>query len=423
MRKNQVVGTKKYFLKSKDKIILSFDISQEIDNYKITTYHCQNIVLSEHEELLPKGMMIRDKTESGLQHWFEKRKASEHRPNSLRFLNCGGSPGDLLRYLEINRGMSLNDTYWVAPVGEDIRWGEVSPYSNVLDKEIADIAFTNEFKIEFPESKLRITAEPTTAGMLRKCWVNKGERIYLRKAYEPQLIREDGRSPIVMEYFANQVADVMKIKHIPYFLSRYMHPNGESEVICECPLFTSENIGFVSAIAYIDEAYLASTGQRWECESISARGVQMTLAELFGQKYYADMMLFDTIILNYDRHFGNFGYLVNNNNGKYIGPAPLFDNGNTLLATAYNISDYDMLMDDIWNQYARFMPFDLQAYYFVEDRHLPVLKKLAKFKFKQPVDSSLRVSEQAIEQMSNIVQIRSKKAIELLKKKARNLPI
>ena len=135
MRKNQVVGTKKYFLKSKDKIILSFDISQEIDNYKITTYHCQNIVLSEHEELLPKGMMIRDKTESGLQHWFEKRKASEHRPNSLRFLNCGGSPGDLLRYLEINRGMSLNDTYWVAPVGEDIRWGEVSPYSNVLDKE------------------------------------------------------------------------------------------------------------------------------------------------------------------------------------------------------------------------------------------------------------------------------------------------
>ena len=36
MRKNQVVGTKKYFLKSKDKIILSFDISQEIDNYKIT---------------------------------------------------------------------------------------------------------------------------------------------------------------------------------------------------------------------------------------------------------------------------------------------------------------------------------------------------------------------------------------------------
>ena len=70
MRKNQVVGTKKYFLKSKDKIILSFDISQEIDNYKITTYHCQNIVLSEHEELLQKTL----RESPSLQGWDESRK-------------------------------------------------------------------------------------------------------------------------------------------------------------------------------------------------------------------------------------------------------------------------------------------------------------------------------------------------------------
>lgn len=43
-----------------------------------------------------------------------------------------------------------------------------------------------------------------------------------------------------------------------------------------------------------------------------------------------EMIVFDAIICNNDRHFGNFGLLVDNDTNKIAGPAPLFDHGNSL---------------------------------------------------------------------------------------------
>lgn len=42
---------------------------------------------------------------------------------------------------------------------------------------------------------------------------------------------------------------------------------------------------------------------------------------------FVDMMIFDDIICNTDRHFGNFGLLVENATNKPISLAPIFDNG------------------------------------------------------------------------------------------------
>ena len=42
------------------------------------------------------------------------------------------------------------------------------------------------------------------------------------------------------------------------------------------------------------------------------------------------MLIFDSVIYNEDRHFGNFGVLRDNHTGKLIAPAPLFDNGLSL---------------------------------------------------------------------------------------------
>ena len=39
------------------------------------------------------------------------------------------------------------------------------------------------------------------------------------------------------------------------------------------------------------------------------------------------MLVFDAVILNEDRHFGNFGLLVDSHTNKIIAPAPIFDNG------------------------------------------------------------------------------------------------
>ena len=42
------------------------------------------------------------------------------------------------------------------------------------------------------------------------------------------------------------------------------------------------------------------------------------------------MLVFDAVIYNTDRHFGNFGILRDNHSGAIIAPAPLYDHGLSL---------------------------------------------------------------------------------------------
>ena len=47
-----------------------------------------------------------------------------------------------------------------------------------------------------------------------------------------------------------------------------------------------------------------------------------------------DMIVFDAVIYNTDRHYGNFGLLVDSRTNKIIAPAPMFDHGNSLFNLA-----------------------------------------------------------------------------------------
>lgn len=47
-------------------------------------------------------------------------------------------------------------------------------------------------------------------------------------------------------------------------------------------------------------------------------------------KVLNDMFVLDAVICNTGRHFGNFGFLVDNRTNKIVAPAPLFDHGNSL---------------------------------------------------------------------------------------------
>lgn len=47
------------------------------------------------------------------------------------------------------------------------------------------------------------------------------------------------------------------------------------------------------------------------------------------------MLMFDALIRNEDRHFGNFGVLRDNHSGEIIAPAPLFDHGLGLFSQAF----------------------------------------------------------------------------------------
>lgn len=52
--------------------------------------------------------------------------------------------------------------------------------------------------------------------------------------------------------------------------------------------------------------------------------------------------MLDAVICNTDRHFGNFGFLIENSTNRIIAPAPLFDHGNSL----FNFAGADDLESD-----------------------------------------------------------------------------
>ena len=83
------------------------------------------------------------------------------------------------------------------------------------------------------------------------------------------------------------------------------------------------------------------------------------------------MLVFDAVILNEDRHFGNFGFLIDNKSNKIVGCAPIFDNGVSLLCYA---------MDDNFKNIDQYIQTRLPATYqdfitFVKPRMTKIKKE------------------------------------------------
>jgi len=103
-----------------------------------------------------------------------------------------------------------------------------------------------------------------------------------------------------------------------------------------------------------------------------------------GQDYYdafVDMLVFDALIFNTDRHYGNFGLLVDNKTNKPIKFAPLFDHGLSLFNYAL---DKDLLsLDEYSKTRTSAFGFDflLIVKEFITEKQKDKLRKLINFKF------------------------------------------
>ena len=98
---------------------------------------------------------------------------------------------------------------------------------------------------------------------------------------------------------------------------------------------------------------------------------------------FVDMIVFDAVVLNTDRHFGNFGFMIDNRTNKICAPAPLFDNGLSLLTYAMD----DDLQD--WEIYAKtrvpatYSDFIELAQQLMGHSQKEKLRRIINFKFKR----------------------------------------
>jgi hypothetical protein len=93
-------------------------------------------------------------------------------------------------------------------------------------------------------------------------------------------------------------------------------------------------------------------------------------------------LVFDAIVVNEDRHFGNFGVLIDNRENKILRPAPIFDNGVSLLW-----SMLDNEMDDYKNVVPNRLPrayddFIGTARKYMGKRQIAAVKNLKDFELR-----------------------------------------
>ncbi len=164
------------------------------------------------------------------------------------------------------------------------------------------------------QSDAAFTTSPelTTNGMLPKAWrFIEGEGIYLYKGGTFGAANT-GNEPY-SEFYASQIAQALDLHAVPYELE-----NWKGILASRCKLFTDINT------AYIPIGRIVREGGLKAC---------LEYYEKLGPEAYEEiksMLVFDAVIYNEDRHFGNFGVLRDNHSGALLGAAPVFDNGLSL---------------------------------------------------------------------------------------------
>ena len=259
--------------------------------------------------------------------------------------------------------MSLNDCYWIVEEGFEGQFEDFNLYDNHLSRVLASIAFTGYGSSI--RSSLASSPEFTTNGMLPKCWRRIKGKIYLYKGGTTGA-SNTGMEPY-SEFYAHQVAQAMEIDSVPYNICKW-----KGELCSYCELFTSKDYSFVPVGKIVKTGGMTAVREFYE---------------KLGKKYVKaldDMIVLDALICNTDRHYGNFGFLVNNKTNKIVAPAPLFDHGNSL----YNFAGRDDLESyEAFSQYAdTLLPcvyddFISEAKKVLTKEHKEHLRKLLQFKF------------------------------------------
>lgn len=265
-------------------------------------------VNEEKKNLLPLDLKLSDE---GLAIWLKHRTIPKNRAYVHNFLSkCGLNINRPMTIIRVSKGLSLNDCYWVVEEGFDGTYDKYNLYDNRFSGVLALIAFTGYGSSV--RASLASCPEFTTNGMLPKCWRRMNGKIILYKG-GTYGASNTGNEPY-SEYYSAQIARVLDINAVEYGLSKW-----KGELCSTCELFTSKDYSFLPVGKVV-----TSGGMKAVREYYKKLGKDFVSA-------LNDMLVLDAIIMNTDRHFGNFGFMVDNKTNKIAFPAPLFDHGNSLL--------------------------------------------------------------------------------------------
>ncbi|MCD7716366.1 MAG: HipA protein [Lachnospiraceae bacterium] len=287
-----------FFLMNKDRKLLTFQVHRsELGTLKFEE------ISRESGALLPIGF-------SDIQSWIAQRQAPKHRAHIEKLLRLCGCY-DLEGYIRVTYALNLNDTFWIRPAASDLTWDRVSLFRNDFDETIAHLAFEGGL---YGESFSTTSPEFGTSGSFAKCWIRENGKIYLMKQGS-EGARNAGLEPY-SEMYASEVAAAFCRSYVPYQTEMF-----RGKLVSRCPLFTDEQSGFVTIHAAARNI-------------LDPEGILSYMEKYGADDDFRRMVVLDALIINTDRHRGNYGMLFDTDTLVITGMAPVFDHNQALLPYA-----------------------------------------------------------------------------------------
>lgn len=210
-------------------------------------------------------------------------------------------------------GLSLSDQYWMKPVDSELQWKNINFFDNDFSDDVGNILFGQ------PASQNIDLMSPcnTSDGWLKKKWkIMDGKRCLIKAGSNPFM-----QEPI-NEVFGTRLHQRLGwTNYVSYYV---LWEDGSPYSVCAN--FIDTNTELVNAVSINRSMKKRSQYSSYEhfmnaCEKLGIPGMK---------EFIDYMLVYDYLMANTDRHFGNFGAIRNVETLEWIGPAPVFDSGTSL---------------------------------------------------------------------------------------------
>lgn len=272
----------------------------------------------ENEDYAPFGLIKKneiDKVE--FNKWWKNRQIPASRKGLKEVLhNSNVYDKDNFDLLDAKAYcLSLSDQYWVKGVDEEISWESINFFDNEFSEDIGKILFNGG------KTALNLnlnTPDMTSNGNYEKRWkIIDGER-YLLKAGSKIYNQEPFNELIATKLYERLLNKDEYVEYSVIF--------DDDKAISKCKNFITKETELVPAWKINEYYEFLDDEDKYTHYIRCLNNLGIKDAETLTDK----MIVCDYIIANKDRHFNNFGVIRDVSTLKFIGVAPIFDNGCSL---------------------------------------------------------------------------------------------
>ena len=186
--------------------------------------------------------------------------------------------------------LSLLDVFWVKEENETVRFEDINLYTHSLSNALVDIALRGH-QMAVTNAHL-LANDLSTGGCYPKAWVRKDDGFYLYK--------DGGQDAVEREVLASKICRCFDCHQVLYEQGMF-----ENEPVSISKIMTSQRYSLVTYAAY--DVYC--TNHDWNTLD--------KILELDAHGYYM-MNILDYLVGNTDRHWENWGLLVDNETNQPI---------------------------------------------------------------------------------------------------------